>query len=197
MAITNGYCTLAQIKTSAGISDNVDDDLLELAVEAASREIDGSTERQFYQTTATRIYTPRDSYVTEIDDLVTVTSIKTSGSADTVFDTTWSNTDYQLEPLNGLAGGITTPASSIRAVGDYTFPISGGAATVRVEGTFGFASVPTAIVQATVILGSRIFKRNDSPLGVAGFGDIGVIRVGRLDPDVEAMIMPFKKIRYA
>jgi len=40
MAITNGYCTLAQIKASAGITDTVDDVLLELAVEAASREID-------------------------------------------------------------------------------------------------------------------------------------------------------------
>jgi hypothetical protein len=196
MAITNGYCTLAQIKTSAGISDNVDDDLLELAVEAASREIDGSTERQFFQTSATRIYTPRDSYITEIDDLVSLTTLKTSTAADTIFDTTWDPTDYQLEPLNGLAGGIITPANTIRAVGDYAFPIDGGSATVEVTGTFGFAAVPTAITQATVILASRIFKRNDSPLGVAGFGDIGVIRVGRLDPDVEAMIMPFKKVRF-
>ena len=197
MAITNGYCTLAQIKTSAGISDNVDDDLLELAVEAASREIDGATERQFFQTSATRIYTPRDSYITEIDDLVSLTALKTSTAADTVFDETWSATDYQLEPLNGLAGGITTPFNTIRAVGDYAFPIDGGSATVEVTGTFGFSSVPTAITQATIILGSRIFKRNDSPLGVAGFGDIGVIRVGRLDPDVEAMIMPYKKVRFA
>ena len=196
MAITNGYCTLAQIKNSAGITDSVDDELLELAVEAASREIDGSTERQFFQTSATRIYTPRDSYITEIDDLVTLTTLKTSSAADTVFDTTWDPNDYQLEPLNGIAGGIVTPANTIRAVGDYAFPIDGGSATVEVTGTFGFASVPTAIIQATVILGSRIFKRNDSPLGVAGFGDIGVIRVGRLDPDVEAMIMPFKKVRF-
>ncbi len=197
MAITNGYCTLAQIKASAGITDTVDDTLLELAVEAASREIDGACERQFYQTATTRIYTPRDSYITDIDDLVSLTSIKTSSGADGTFDTTWTSTDYQLEPLNGIAGGIATPANSIRAVGDYTFPISGGEATVQVVGTFGFSAVPTQITQATVILGSRIFKRNDSPLGVAGFGDIGVIRVGRLDPDVEAMIMPFKKVRFA
>lgn len=197
MAITNGYCTLAQIKASAGITDTVDDTLLELAVEAASREIDGACERQFYQTATTRIYTPRDSYITDIDDLVSLTSIKTSSGADGTFDTTWTSTDYQLEPLNSIAGGIPTPATSIRAVGDYTFPISGGEATVQVVGTFGFEAVPIQITQATVILGSRIFKRNDSPLGVAGFGDIGVIRVGRLDPDVEAMIMPFKKVRFA
>ena len=197
MAITNGYCTLAQIKRSAGIDDSVDDELLELAVEAASREIDGACERQFFQTAATRIYAPRDSYITDIDDLVTVTTIKTSTAADGTFDETWTTTDYQLEPLNGLAGGIPTPANAIRAVGDYSFPISGGEATVQVVGTFGFASVPTQITQATVLLGSRIFKRNDSPLGVAGFGDIGVIRVGRLDPDVEVMIAPFKKVRFA
>jgi hypothetical protein len=197
MAITNGYCTLAQIKNSAGITDGVDDELLELAVEAASRAIDSATERQFFQTSATRVYTPRDSYVTDIDDLVTVTTIKTSSGSDYVFDTTWETTDYQLEPLNGLAGGIVSPATSIRAIGDYNFPMSGSEATVQVNGTFGFASVPTQITQATVLLGSRIFKRNDSPLGVAGFGDIGVIRVGRLDPDVEVMIAPFKKVRFA
>lgn len=197
MAITNGYCTLAQIKTSAGITDTVDDELLELAVEAASREIDAATERQFFQTAATRIYTPRDSFVTEIDDLLTLTTLKTSSAANGTFDITWTATDYQLEPLNGITGGIEVPYNAIRAVDTYNFPTSGGEATVQVTGTFGFSSVPTAIKQATVLLALRIFKRNDSPLGVAGFGDIGVIRVGRLDPDVEAMIMPYKKVRFA
>jgi hypothetical protein len=197
MAITNGYCTLAQVKTSLRITDSVDDALLELAVEAASREIDSVTERQFFPTTATRIYRPQDSYITQIDDLNTLTTLKTSSAADGTFDITWSATDYQLEPLNGLAGGITTPATQIRAVGDYTFPLDGGEATVQVVGSFGFATTPTAIKQATVLLASRIFKRNDSPLGVAGFGDLGVIRVSRLDPDIDAMISPYKKVRFA
>lgn len=197
MAINNGYCTLAQVKASLNITDNADDDLLELAVETASREIDGACERQFFSTSATRIYTPRDSYITDIDDLVSVTSIKTSSAADGTFDTLWLSTDYQLEPLNGIVGGIATPYNSIRAVGDYTFPISGGEATVQVVGTFGFATVPTAIKQATVILASRVFKRNDSPLGIAGYGELGAVRVSKLDPDVEAMIMPYKKMRFA
>jgi hypothetical protein len=45
-----------------------------------------------------------------------------------------------------------------------------------------------------VIQASRIFKRLDSPLGVAGFGDMGAIRVGKVDPDVSMLIRPFKKI---
>jgi hypothetical protein len=43
----------------------------------------------------------------------------------------------------------------------------------------------------------RQFKRYDSPLGAAGFGDLGVIRVSRFDPDIEALISPWKKVRMA
>lgn len=197
MAITNGYATLAQLKASLRITDTVDDALLELAIEAASREIDSATERQFFPTNATRIYAARDSYIVEIDDLTTLTTLKTSSGADGTFDVTWTATDYQLEPLNGITGGIITPFTQIRAVGDYTFPLSGGEALVQVVGAFGFATAPTAIKQATILLASRIFKRNDSPLGVAGFGDLGVVRVSRIDPDIDAMISPYKKVRFA
>ena len=47
--VTNGYCTLAQLKSSLRITDNVDDELLELAIESASREIDQACERFFYE----------------------------------------------------------------------------------------------------------------------------------------------------
>jgi hypothetical protein len=197
--LTNAYCTLNQVKASLRIpaSDTVDDALLTLAINAASRDIDQATERQFFSASATRIYTPRDSYITDIDDLVSLTTLKTSTAADGIFDTTWAATDYQLEPLNGIAGGMAVPFDSIRAVGNFTYPISGGEATVQVTGVFGFATVPVAIEQATVLLASRIFKRNDSPGGVMGFGDIGVVRVSRIDPDIDRLIMPYKKLRFA
>lgn len=199
MAITNGYCTLNELKASLRIpvSDTIDDDLLELAVEAASRDIDQASERIFYSLSDTRIFIPRDSSNTAIDDLVSVTSIKTSTSADGAFDVTWTSSDYQLMPLNGVAGGMTVPYDLIYAVGDYSFPQSGQEATVEVVGTWGFSSVPVAIKQATVLLSARIFKRNDSPGGVMGFGDLGIIRVGRMDPDIDKLIQPYRKIRFA
>jgi hypothetical protein len=43
----------------------------------------------------------------------------------------------------------------------------------------------------------RQFKRYDSPLGIAGFGDIGAMRVSRIDPDIESMLMPFRKVSFA
>lgn len=47
MAITNGYCTLNQIKAAVRITDSVDDALLEMAVESASRMIDAECDRSF------------------------------------------------------------------------------------------------------------------------------------------------------
>lgn len=196
MAITNGYATLAQVKAAMRINDNVDDDLIETAIESASRQIDGHCERRFYTTSATRVYVPNDSFVTEIDDLVSLTTLKTTSDGDG-FDTTWTATDYQLEPLNGVAGGLDVSFTQIRAIGDFLFPIIQGEATVQVTGTFGWATVPTDIEQACIILSQRQYKRYDSPLGVAGIGDLGVMRVSRVDPDVAQLLMPYRRIRMA
>jgi len=203
MAITNGYATLDQVKSALRIEDNIDDTLIELAIESASREIDGYTDRVFYDVgTDTRIYVPTDSFTVEIEDLQSVEHVKTSPSGDG-FTETWTETDYQFEPLNGQAGGIPTPYTRIRAIGDYVFPIwnprvtNAYEATVQVKGVFGFASVPTEIVQATILLSMRQFKRYDSPLGVAGFGDLGAMRVTKFDPDVEALVSPWRKVRMA
>jgi hypothetical protein len=122
MAITNGYCSLAEMKAALRITDSVDDSLLELSVNAASREIDGYCERVFYSSSDTRIYAPQSSTLCEIDDLISITSLKSSSDGDGSFDITWSATDYQLEPLNQLNGGLAAPYTRIRAVGDYLFP---------------------------------------------------------------------------
>jgi hypothetical protein len=171
--------------------------MLELAIETASRQIDDHCERVFYSSSATRYYVPRDSFVCETDDIVSITTLKSSSAADGVYDVTWTSSDYQTEPINGVAGGIVSPVTQLRAVGDYLWPRSGEEVTVQVVGTFGWSAVPTAIKYATILLSSRLFKRMDSPLGVAGIGDIGVIRVSRIDPDIDALIAPFKKMRMA
>lgn len=47
---------------------------------------------------------------------------------------------------------------------------------------------PADVDEAIVMQSARIYKRRNSPEGVAGFGDLGVVRVVALDPDVESMI---------
>lgn len=206
MAITNGYATLAEVKAAARITDNIDDSLLEIAIESSSRDIDAYTERVFFSTGATavaRVYIPQDIYLVETDDIISVTTIKTDTGGDGTFDVTWAATDYQLEPLNGLAGGISTPTTRIRAIGDYLWPVyeprnvNSNQASVQVTGVFGFSSVPIAIKQATILASLRAYKRYESPTGVLGFSDMGVVRVGRLDPDVERLVAPYRKIRFA
>jgi hypothetical protein len=200
MAITNGYITLNELKAALRIpvSDTIDDSLLEKAVNSASRLIDGYANRSFYNGgTATRIYAPQDAYVTEFDDLQSLTTLVTSSDGEG-FDTTWGTASYQLEPLNGIVDGLTTPYTRVRAVDDLTFLSVGEEATVQITGVWGYATVPDAISQACVIQASRIFKRLDSPLGVAGFGEMGVVRVtSRLDGDVAQLVEPYRKIRFA
>jgi hypothetical protein len=196
MAITNGYATLLDVKSALRITDSIDDTLLETAIESASRLIDGFTARSFSNAgTAVRHFAATDAINLIIDDAITVTKVE---STDEIGDTytEWAATDYQLEPVNSRADGLYSPYTGIRAINTYTWPVVDYQALVRITGTWGWASVPTAVKQACVIQSSRIFKRLDSPLGVAGFGDLGAIRVGRyLDPDVEQLLMPYRIMR--
>ena len=210
MPIVNGYATLSEVKAAARIpsADTLDDALLEVSIESASREIDSYCERVFYQsgsagTPIARVYIPEDLFVTQTDDIISVSTLKTDSNGDGTFDQTWDTSDYQLEPLNGIAGGITTPYTRIRAIGTFLFPtyeprnVDANQASVQVTGVFGFSSVPTAIKQATIISALRLYKRLESPTGVLGFSDVGVVRVGRVDPDVERLIGPYRKVRMA
>lgn len=196
MAITNGYATLAEVKASLRITDDLDDALLETAIESASRMIDGYTARTFSNAgTATRNFAATDALNLIIDDAISVSEVS---STDEVGDTyvVWDANDFQLEPLNSRSDGLYMPYTGIRAVGDYTWPVVDQQALCRITGVWGWASVPIAIKQATVIQSSRLFKRLDSPLGIAGFGDMGAIRVNRyLDSDVEQLAMPFRIMR--
>ena len=199
MAIVNGYCTLADLKAALRVQDSIDDSLLELAIESASREIDGYCERVFYSTSATRVYAPTNIYTVTTDDIISVTTLKSSSDGVT-YDITWQTSDYQLEPLNNVAGGLVgSPFTRIRATGDYLMPTFSvgtfyeGEALIQVTGVFGWSAIPAAIRQATVILAMRLFKRLDSPMGVIS-NDLGSMRVGRVDPDVEALLSPFRKV---
>jgi hypothetical protein len=206
MAIINGYATLADVKAAARITDTIDDALLEIAIESSSRDLDAYTERVFYSTGATavaRVYIPQDIYLVETDDIISVTSVKSDSNGNGTFDVTWETSDFQLEPLNGRAGGIDTPATRIRAIGQYLWPVyeprnvNSNQASVQVTGVFGFATIPSAIKQATILASLRAYKRYESPTGVLGFSDMGVVRIGRLDPDVQRLVDPYRKVRMA
>ena len=196
MAITQGYASLTDVKNALRITDALDDSLLETAIESASRMIDGFTARTFYNAgTAVRDFAATDSINLIIDDAISVSEVKATdekGGSYTIF----AADDYQLEPVNSRSDGLYFPFTGIRAVNTYAWPVVDEQALVRVTGVWGWAQIPTAIKQATIIQSSRLFKRLDSPLGVLGMGDMGQIRVSRyLDPDVEQLAMPYRIMR--
>lgn len=194
--INNGYATLAEVKAALRIGDTVDDSLLEMAIESASRLIDAYAGRYFYNAgTATKLFTAQDAYVTVTEDLQSLTTLETAVQPDNSW-TTWDSTAYQLEPVNGKADGISMPYTQVRAIYKNFFPTLNGAALVRITGVWGWASIPIAIKQATIMQASRIFTRLQSPLGVLSSPDLGFIRVGsRIDPDVAQLVDPYRTLR--
>jgi hypothetical protein len=204
VAISNGYATLAQIKSALRIAsgDATDDALLEMAVESASRLIDAYCGRNFINAgTATRYYNTDNPYVVQIDDARSISQVQTSTGLDGVYDTTWTigtaggEGDAQPEPINDYLGGVVWPYTRIRAIGDYSFP-TGPENSIKVTAVFGWPNIPVTVTQATILQSSRIFARLQSPLGVAGFGpDMGVMRVSRgLDPDVVQLVEGYRRV---
>lgn len=203
MAISNGYASLSQIKSALRIAsgDATDDALLEMAVESASRLIDAYCGRNFINAgTVTRYYSTENPYVVQIDDARAISQVQTSTSLDGVYDTTWTigtaggQGDAQPEPINDYLGGVVWPYTRIRAIGDYTFP-TGPENSIKVTAVFGWPNIPVTVTQATILQSSRIFTRLQSPLGVAGFGDMGIMRVSRgLDPDVAQLIEGYRRV---
>ena len=198
MAITNGYCTLADVKQALRIQDTIDDALIENSINSACRLIDQYCNRYFYSTAAgeVRYYKANDGFICWIDDAQSITEIKTSSTDPLIFDVTWESGDYQVLPANRTANGGYYPITGITATDNYLFPVWADMALVKVTGQFGWASVPEPIKFASIIQASRLFKRLESPLGVAGVSDIGIMRVGaNIDGDVAQLCNPFRLLR--
>jgi len=77
MAITNGYCTLAELKSVMRINDTVDDTMLEARITEASRVIDQHCDRRFYAdaNATARLYVPPVADLVMVDDISTTTGL--------------------------------------------------------------------------------------------------------------------------
>lgn len=176
MAITDGYCSLEDVKADLRLITTTDDDRLERAIEAASRMIDNVTHRKFTAVTEVRTF-GSSRYTAWVDDATSVTSVTESN--DQVTWTTVPATAYTV-----------TPRPPIRSL----VKINGAewAAFVRVDAQWGTATIPAVVRQAARIQAVRLFKRADTPEGVLT-GDFGAARLARIDPDVLALIRPLAR----
>ena len=193
MAITNGYCTLAEVKAAMRLTDSVDDTLIENSIEGASRRIDGYCGRFFYQTAKTVTFYANNSYRLQTPDLASSTlTLKTDNDGTGTYLTTWTAvTDYTLEPLDNALQG--RPYRAIAATGGKTFPLwtAPSAPSVQIAGTWGWPAIPDDVREACVLLTMRQFARYNAALGVLGFADMA-ITVRAVDPDVRDLLTPYK-----
>lgn len=197
------YTTVSSVKDAMRINYDSDDDLLLTAnVEAASRMIDGYCSRHFYadDSATARIFRASDCSVCHTDDISTTTGlvVETDTTGSGTFDVTWASTDYQLEPLNGRRSGQAWPYHTLRAVASREWPLYGSLsrheALVRVTATWGWAAVPEPVAQACLIQAISLAKSKDAPLGFAGFGDMGALRMSAaLHPTARTLLQPFRK----
>jgi hypothetical protein len=194
VTITNGYCTLAELKEILRILDTVDDELLEARINEASRVIDQHCNRRFYAdaTASARLFTSIDGNTIFVDDISSTTGlvVKSDSAGDGTYATTIAAADFQAEPLNAIVKG--TPITSIAARLAGAFSMAAVPAGCQVTAKWGWPAVPDPVHSACLILAGRLVKRGDSLLGVAGFGELGAITVRAIDPDVERMLRPYR-----
>jgi hypothetical protein len=153
--------------------------------------------RRFWQdpTVQQRSYHPDACDKVRVGDISTTTGliVATDPSLNGSWSTTWIlDTDFELGPDNAAADGGAYAWWDLAAISSKRFMIA-RRRSLRVTAKFGRSAIPDEVEQAAVLRAVAIFKRKESPQGIAGFGDFGAIRIGRQDPDVVALLSPFQR----
>lgn len=192
--MANEYGDLATLKSNLGIEadDDTRDTQLNRALSAASRSIDKTTGRRFWldATVKQRVFRLHGRVVCDddgdlllVDDIGSITGLIVEAGSGGSFTAV---TGYETSPDNALADG--EPITGLRRLNGIW---GTGTTRVRVTAKFGWPVVPDDITEATLIQAARVFKRKDSPEGVLGSAEWGVVRLSRRDPDVWAFIEPY------
>lgn len=153
MAITNGYCTLQEVKDELRVEsfDSVDDTVLERIIEDVSRRIDGHCARQFFVSgSAARYYSVPEDGARELwldDDLYGLTSI-TNGDGAAV-----ASGQYYLWPRNAAAKAVIILAEAGSTAWE---PDASGntEAVITVSGSWGYVDRAGTDARAVRIVGA-------------------------------------------
>lgn len=202
MALGSSYATDTALKARIGITDANDDVAINLALGAASQQIEGVCGRQFNDAgvATARVYYPDTLTTVTVDDFSTTTGLVVAADYSNAgtYSTTIAAANYQLEPLNGIVDGSPGwPYNKIRAIQTW-YPlwytsIGDPRTSIQITAQWGWATVPADVQTACLLLAEEIFKLKDAPFGVAGFGAMGAVRV-RENPKVMAILERY--IRY-
>jgi hypothetical protein len=197
VAIGGAYASLAELKAWLKIPDSKTDRDTDLTRRLSSSSVDINRwcHRQFgrAEVATARTFHPDRSGIDvhdfwTTDDLAIVPYLGgTAGSA-------WDVAMLYLEPLDGIVDMVPGWPYSRISGGISGHPLVANmfysASTVRVTAKWGWEAIPENVNTACLILASADNKAQDTPFGVAGFGDYAVrirsnpIAQEKLDPYV-------------
>jgi hypothetical protein len=156
------YTNAATMRTYLGIQPTVTqfDELLNEAIESASREVDKRTRRYFGNEVeaSTRTFDVDGYGLLAIDDAISGT-IELDGY-----------TGFKELPRNGIVDGA--PGHPITRLEHWAF---WDGCEVEVTARWGWEDVPAVVREATKMLAAETFMSKDTPLGYKGSDQIGVV----------------------
>lgn len=168
------------------------DGLYRRAGEAASNAVDNYCERTFTVPAAATTRTYRASrdgrYVDDLDDIAKVDdfALALDRTASGIY-TAAEATDYVLD--------VDNRSGMVRAIfcGSSSFPYHSVRRTVEVTAWFGWPDTPADVKRAAMLWAIRLVNRRSTPTGVVGFGEFGGVRLSTIDPDVRALLAPYRR----
>jgi hypothetical protein len=225
MSITNGYCTLEELRGAIEKNKDTSDATLEMVIEAASRAIDNFCRRKegfiALATATPRTYAGSGNAVQRIDECTSVTLVAVKDSTTDTTYTAWGAGDW----LAGSGDPVHSPDFNrtpyqwimVDPTGSYDYFTGGryawrqgfrpeplqysrGVPTVQITACWGYATaVPTEVKLACIQQSARWFKRLQSAMAdTVGGGDMGVMMYRKsLDPDIGLVLKDGRFIRPA
>ena len=208
LGMTTWYCSKEELKSRLQIAatDTKDDYEIQLAIQAVTDWITTYTGRHFYRVSEVRTYVPTNVWNLEVDDLVTCTSLDLDYDGDGIYEVHWTeNVNFQIlrYPANHNQhdAGVARPNNYIQVTSGTPGNPAGGQwfpwlwpftrqDRVKITGIWGWPDVPPNVTMAALILASDLFKAKDAPWGVAGIGDMGMVKV-QSNPWVVELLRPY------
>jgi hypothetical protein len=204
------YVSKEEVKSRLGIaqSNTADDYELQLAVQGVSDWISQYCGQVFHQLTEARTYAPRSVWEMPVDPFVpgSITSFLLDYTGDGTFDTSWTEgVNYQAlrqgESYNPSAFGTPRPHNYIRVLLGGPATVAGGQFLpftwpfthqdrIRITATWGWQEVPAGVQQAALMMAADLFKTKDAPWGIAGMGELGLVKA-QANPWIVELLRPY------
>lgn len=216
LGMTRWYCSMEELKSRLSMqpdapSYNKFDYEIQLVMQTVTDWITEYCGRHFYQVHETRTFRPENVWSLMIDDIVTAESVDLDYDGDGVYEVHWvEDRDYQLlryqSSYNTGDLGVARPRNQLQVTnGGATGNPAGGQwlpwlwpftrqNRVSITGTWGWPDVPPNVTQAALYIAAEMFKSKDSPFGVAGIGELGIVKI-QASPWVVELLRPYINVR--